>query len=312
MIGVTMGNYKLDIRPKVGIVILNYMTYELTIKLLSDLSKLSYSNFFVIVVDNNSPNSSFLEIEKFISSRTFTFNVTLLESNVNGGYSSGNNIGSRKAHELGAEFTLIMNNDIEIIDCEVINKLIDYLLIKPETKMIYPAIQRPNGIIELPSFNSRPSLFSCILANIFYPFVVLYNISTRKRKKHTEKNVYSASGCFFLIQSEVFHEIDYLDENIFLYGEEWILGEKLFKRQCKVIYYPETSVLHNHSMTSKNIYKMKEIAKMQSDNLVYYFKNYRDKKNGIRIWIFKFSEIIKVELYFRIIVKIKKIIKSKK
>ena len=298
--------------PKIGIVVLNYMTYKLTIDLLSHIGNLNYKNYFVVVVDNNSTNNSYKEIENYLQKNEFEYNIILLSSNKNGGYSYGNNIGAKKAYELGAEYTLIMNNDIEIIDSEVLNKLIDYLLKYPETKMIYPAVQRPNGFLEIPSFVRRPSLFICTLSNIFYPFVVLHNISNRSKKKHILKNVYSVSGCFFLINSELLHKIKYLDENIFLYGEEWILGEKVYQRKGKVVYYPETRILHNHSMTSKNIYKIKEIAKMQSNNLVYYFKNYRSNKNKVMLIIFKCSEILKVEVYFRIIVKIKNIVKAEK
>ena len=42
--------------------------------------------------------------------------------------------------------------------------------------------------------------------------------------------VYSVSGCCFIIRSKIFEEINYFDSNVFLFGEEYILGEKLYKK----------------------------------------------------------------------------------
>ena len=39
--------------------------------------------------------------------------------------------------------------------------------------------------------------------------------------------VEAVSGCFFMIKSEALKRVNYFDENVFLYYEENILGEKL-------------------------------------------------------------------------------------
>ena len=45
--------------PSVLIVILNYGTYDLTIKMIEEIqSKLEYDNYSIMVVDNCSPNES--------------------------------------------------------------------------------------------------------------------------------------------------------------------------------------------------------------------------------------------------------------
>ena len=99
---------------KVGIVILNYMTYELTINCLDNLNNMEYNNFFVVVVDNLSPNNSYEKIFEYISKGKFKYDIYLLKSDKNGGYSYGNNLGVKKAENLKADYILIMNNDIFI------------------------------------------------------------------------------------------------------------------------------------------------------------------------------------------------------
>ena len=46
-------------QPKVLIVILNYGTFDLTLKIITELhEKLDYNNYSIMVIDNCSPNES--------------------------------------------------------------------------------------------------------------------------------------------------------------------------------------------------------------------------------------------------------------
>ena len=57
---------------KIGIVILNYKSYRDTIRLISDLQKQKGDIFLeIVVVDNNSPNESVGEIDKYLTTIEF-------------------------------------------------------------------------------------------------------------------------------------------------------------------------------------------------------------------------------------------------
>ena len=55
-----MSQIKEKNRPKVAIVILNYLTYRDTLNMISEIrNNLNYDNYEIIVVDNCSPNESY-------------------------------------------------------------------------------------------------------------------------------------------------------------------------------------------------------------------------------------------------------------
>lgn len=59
-----------SMRPTVLIIILNYVTYELTLKVIEEIhASLDYDNYAIMVVDNCSPNESAEILEK--KSNTF-------------------------------------------------------------------------------------------------------------------------------------------------------------------------------------------------------------------------------------------------
>lgn len=293
---------------KVGIIILNYMTYELTIKCLENLNNLEYDDFFVVVVDNLSPNNSYKNIDEYISKHSLKYDIYLLRSDKNGGYSYGNNIGIRKAESLKAEYILIMNNDIVIKEYDFLKKLSVFLHKNDNIAMVGPGIIQKSNMIELPLLPSRIKPFKYITSNILYPFNILFNKILRKRIQNCQKpiRVYAVSGCCFMIRTNVFKEVNYFDDNIFLYGEECILGEKLYKKGYEVFFIPNVRVFHDHSTTIKSFYTSNRIMKMQQKSHKYYLQKYRKDINSKARALMIYSDYFKVKLYSPLIILLKK------
>ena len=95
--------------PTVGIVILNFNGYRETIRLVRNLHMQAYRNFFVVVVDNASPNDSVKHLKQFVRGKR---NVHLLLETTNTGYAGGNNVGIQTALKKGAEYVCILNPDV--------------------------------------------------------------------------------------------------------------------------------------------------------------------------------------------------------
>ena len=51
------------------IVILNYLTYQLTLDLIPVLQRLDYDNYSILVIDNASPNESGARLASFLSKK---------------------------------------------------------------------------------------------------------------------------------------------------------------------------------------------------------------------------------------------------
>jgi len=94
--------------PKVAIIVLNWNGWRDTIECLESLQQITYPNYQVIVVDNGSTDDSVLRL------RGAYPNLALIENGENLGYSGGNNVGIHPGLGQGAEYVLILNNDIRV------------------------------------------------------------------------------------------------------------------------------------------------------------------------------------------------------
>lgn len=135
--------------PKVSIILLNYRAWEDTIECVSSLLKLDYHNFNIIIIDNKSPNDSVPQLKKWLNNELTHFlppdhyfrnyslpaepiadflhlagaavanykgelpKITFVESDHNGGYAAGNNIGLKLCMQADQDFEYawILNND---------------------------------------------------------------------------------------------------------------------------------------------------------------------------------------------------------
>ena len=96
-------------QPKVNIVIVNWNGLEDTSELLKSLSKISYSNFFIVIVDNNSANDEAEKLEKSGQAKTH-----IIKCKENLGFAGGNNVGIKYSLEQKADYILLLNNDTRV------------------------------------------------------------------------------------------------------------------------------------------------------------------------------------------------------
>ena len=118
----------IDKEKLVSIVILNYITWENTYDCLKALTKISYKNHKIFILDNHSQNSSLEKLQTKLKSEKYTpilnekdildYNlhnedskIFFVQCNLNYGYSIGNNIGIKFAERFFPTYILILNND---------------------------------------------------------------------------------------------------------------------------------------------------------------------------------------------------------
>src|SRR3989338_1461196 len=96
-------------KPKIAIVVLNYNNIKDTLECLDVLKNVNYENLDIILVDNNSQDES-----KAILKSLSDIRLKILFSEVNLGFSGGNNKGIKYALDIGAEYVLVLNNDTKV------------------------------------------------------------------------------------------------------------------------------------------------------------------------------------------------------
>ena len=194
-------------RPKVSIILVNYNGYRDTIECLQSLREIIYSNYEVIIVDNASTNESVRVIKDFIREGEI-----LIPSNVNGGFSAGNNIGIKYALEHKAEYCLLLNNDT-VVASDFLDKLIDGFEFSDKCGLTIGKI-----------------LYESKREMIWYAGGSLSLKTARTEHWHyrekddglldTPQKVGFATGCCMCLSRETIKTVGFMDESYFLYEED--------------------------------------------------------------------------------------------
>lgn len=226
--------------PSVLIVILNYMTYDLTLKLVDHLkTTLDYGNYSIMVVDNRSPNGS----AKILAEKSAELGFIFYANKENAGYSAGNNIGIRYGIEHNYAYSWILNNDVELRDAGVLRHMVNTAEGDGRVACVGPKIYSPEGSLCSP-YCRRPTLWSMTLG-------IFAEKRYRKEYDHISREVYRVHGCCMLLRNKAMAEIGCMDERTFLYCEELILAERLMPKGYISYYDADVSITHLGGSTTR-------------------------------------------------------------
>ena len=91
--------------PKVHLIVLNWNNKEISKKCLSSIKKVSYSNYKVLIVDNNSQDGSVEFFKKYFPQ----YDILALDKNLK--YAGGNNAAVDYLKPEEEDFLVFINND---------------------------------------------------------------------------------------------------------------------------------------------------------------------------------------------------------
>lgn len=227
---------------KLSVIILNFNTSGL---LKTCISAVLASTGFedkeleVIVVDNNSSDSSVEMVEKEYRQ------VKLIRNKKNFGFSAGNNIGIKVA---GGKFLLLLNSDTLVEP----DSLITVLKVMENDRSIGAStclLQMADGKIDPASHRGFPTPWNALsyflgLERLFPKsrFFSGYHQGWKNFKVPHEVDCISAA--FMMVSREVIDSVGLLDERFFMYGEDidWCLRIK--QAGFKIFFYPGVKTLH--------------------------------------------------------------------
>lgn len=235
---------------QLAIIILNYNEYEETQKCINNLIQKAIVNK-IIVVDNRSTNNSYdILRKKYINE----YNIDVIQTEKNGGYSYGNNFGMKYAIQNYEDirYFCIMNPDVQIINSNVFENLIKKLEQKEDIAAISP-VMILNG-----NFNYEGMCWD-IPDNktIYYNHISFLKNKRRKKTLYIEDDFISEvgviPGSFFIIKRNIMEQIGFLDEKLFLYNEENFLANKLKRINKKVALSMNDYYEHNHKVKNQKV-----------------------------------------------------------
>lgn len=230
---------------KVFVSIIDFNGRDNTISCLESISKFKKSNFELkIVVINNYPQ------KRLILPKINNLEIKIIDTGKNLGFSGGHNVGIRYALKNGADYVLVLNNDVEAHK-NLMNELLKSS--KDEVGITAPKIYFYKG------FEFHKNRYSEEeKGKVFWyagGIMDWKNILARHRGvddidygqyNNTEPTDF-ATGCCMLIKREVFEKIGLFDEKYFLYYEDNDLSQRAKRSKFKIIYAPKAVLWHKNA-----------------------------------------------------------------
>jgi GT2 family glycosyltransferase len=132
-------------------------------------------------------------------------------------------------------------------------------------------------IIGLDGNDQSPLREISFLEELFWirDFIPLYkknNSYIDRYKKDNISSVNKVMGCSFMIKLNFLKEINYFDQNTFLYSEEAILSSQIKKVDGLIKFNSKIKALHAHDLTKKDNSSKRMLLMLKSRK--YYLKNY--------------------------------------
>ena len=232
--------------PGVSVVIVNWNTRHLVLRLLASLSASnegSAHELELIVVDNNSSDGSVEAIRREFPG------VKLVAQAENRGFPGGVNPGFRVATQ---PLVLLLNSDAETSRASI-EEAAQYMSEFPQVGILGPQIVspecRPQG-----SAWRNPSLTWLVLSavglNKFKPF----NFERYREKPFTEATaVDCVSGCAMMLRRDLLDELGGFDEDYFMYFEETDFCVRARGIGQQVHHAPVGEFLHEEGGASKTV-----------------------------------------------------------
>lgn len=277
--------------------ILNYNDYRTTKKLVNKIRKFQIINH-IIIVDNHSTDNSYVELCLLKDDK-----VTVIQTPKNGGYGYGNNYGimyAKKEHE--ASYILVCNPDVDIEE-KTIAKMIYVMENDDKVAVVAPQMVDVNnkkvytGAWSIPTANHYILSASIICNKFLHP--------NNYPKCYLEENdickVDCVAGSLLMFRASVIENKGIYDENIFLYGEETLLGIKLKQMKYKTVLISDHSFIHIHGVSiSKSIPSQIMQYRMILNSRMYILKKYYciSKMKLIGAKLFFLLAILERRLYY--------------
>jgi GT2 family glycosyltransferase len=277
----------------IDILVLNYNDSATTaafVNTVKDFSNVEH----VLIVDNKSTDRSVQKLNALLSSK-----VILLESDHNGGYGAGNNLGIRYLNSCyKSQFVLLANPDV-FVDEKTILRLEDFLRHNSDYTIAAPFMmdsygkKMKNTAFRIPSkweyIASLDILFSKYIKSFVYPNILNENSEI--------KRVDALTGSLFMMNVADMLEYGMYDENVFLYCEELILGKKLAKAGKKAALLVNETFVHHHSVSvDKAFGKSLTKHKLYLKSKLYVLKNYYNANFFERLMAFVLTKISLIEV----------------
>lgn len=219
----------------VAVIILNWQGFDDTVRCVRSVLRAEHAPVIPVIVDNASPDGSYERLAAAFPE------LEVIRSEANLGYAGGNNLGLRRAAELGAEYFFVVNNDTEV-DPRCIGTLVELMESDPRIGQAGPLVHdRTTGRI------------GCLGGEIRWanaePRQIGYGEHDRGQYTAAAEVDY-VPGTAVLVRRAALEEVGPMPEQYFLYFEDTAWSLRFQAAGWKTVVTPAASIDHWESSST--------------------------------------------------------------
>lgn len=257
--------------PNLAIIIVSYNQVDDTIECIESLLQADANLSQIILVDNASIDQSVSSIrEKFGGS------LTIIALDKNKGYPYGLNQGIPVGLDKGADWFLLMNNDV-IVEEDFLRAMHMATIDKPEADLIGPTIL----------YYDHPETIWYIGYKIFPGTLIGYR-SFRGRKFRAKIPKYLSidvmHGCTMMVHRKVFQQIGLFDASNIIYGDDADFSLRAREAGFKMVAATHAKIWHKISLTMGKEKPNRRYLRVR--NTIAFYRNNSNGLKSIIMFIF--------------------------
>jgi hypothetical protein len=263
----------------VSILIISYNTREMTLACLrSVVEQTEPGTFEVIVVDNQSKDGSAGAI-----AADFPW-VRLIRSSDNLGFAKANNVAAKEAV---GDYLLLLNPDTLVLE-RAIDRLLEFARGRPAAGIWGGRTVFADGSLNPASCWQRQTLWSvfCVgsgLSSVFRGSGVFNPEALGGWDRSTVREVDIVSGCFLLIERQMWERLGGFDPAFFMYGEEADLCLRSHAMGCRPVVTPEATIVH-YGGASERV-RSDKMVRLLSAKVRLIRRHWSPVTRGVGVWM---------------------------
>lgn len=260
--------------PLVSIILVTHNSDEYLNQCLESIFSITYSNFEVIIFDNNSMDDTKKIIQKFTNN--FSKKIISVLNKDNLGYAQANNLAVELSN---GEFIFILNPDTHV-DNGFLEPLVEEIQ-KKNVSAVQPLVY----------------LFDKKTINLSGKVTHFLGFDWLKDFNQTivpnAQQIFSFSGSGILINKRDFFSVNGFDEQFFMYYEDSDLSWKLNLIGKKILFTPKSVLYHDYKYIPQEKYQplKRKLFYIERNRLQTIFKNYSFKTLFLLVPAIIFMEI---------------------
>jgi GT2 family glycosyltransferase len=224
-------------------------------------------SYEILVVDNASNDNSVESIKEIFPQ------VILSVNKARHGFAKNNNINLEKST---GRYLMLLNDDTLVLPGSLENA-ISYLEANKDVGMIGCKMLSPDGSVQFASGRRLPILITILWKELGLsyrfnknPIFAWHTIGNWDHNSLHEIELPSEAG--LIVRKTIIDEVGLLDEHFFMYGEGADWARRIKKYGCKVMFFPDCSIIHFGNVTNQRSGNIKTYEQYYKSTYLYFRK----------------------------------------